>query len=221
MHTYEVRVFGADVRILVEERLDEVGLAEHVDKYPDQLSGGQKQRVGIARALVGHPRIILADEPTASLDKQSGRDVVELIQRLARENGAAVILVTHDNRILDAADRIIHLEDGRIRTMREAIAANNTRMLRLLDRYEPGAGRYLAALSLSLARVAIADRVVHDDEHAEKERGEKHGDEHGDEHGDDNHALGAATGVIGGGLLFAGHLLNLKASRRRREENGS
>ena len=161
---------GVDPHTLIETALAEVGLTEHLDKFPDQLSGGQKQRVGIARALVGRPRIILADEPTASLDKQSGRDVVELIQRLARENGAAVILVTHDNRILDAADRIVHLEDGRVRSMREVVTASNTRMLRLLDRYDPEAGPFLAALSISLARVAAADRIVHEDERAEMRR---------------------------------------------------
>ena len=89
--------------------LERVGLHEHEHQYPGQLSGGQKQRAGIARALVNRPQIVLADEPTASLDKQSGRDVVELIQDLAREDGSAVILVTHDNRILDVADRILHL----------------------------------------------------------------------------------------------------------------
>ena len=153
-----------DGRKRIETALDEVGLTDHLEKHPDQLSGGQMQRVGIARALVGHPRIVLADEPTASLDKHAGRSVVDLIQRLARENGAAVILVTHDNRILDVADRIVNLEDGRIQTMREAVAANNTRMLKLLDRHDPGASRYLAAFSLSLARVAAADRVIHDKE---------------------------------------------------------
>jgi putative ABC transport system ATP-binding protein len=70
---------------------------------------------------VGRPQIVLADEPTASLDKQSGRDVVELIQDLAREDGSAVILVTHDNRILDIADRILHLEDGRMKSLSEVV----------------------------------------------------------------------------------------------------
>lgn len=96
------------------EILAMVGLGEHVNYYPQQLSGGQKQRVAIARALVSHPRIVLADEPTAALDKQSGRDVVELMQRLARQQGCAILLVTHDNRILDIADRILYMEDGRL-----------------------------------------------------------------------------------------------------------
>jgi putative ABC transport system ATP-binding protein len=92
--------------------LDAVGLADRVDYYPENLSGGQKQRVAIARALVSQPRLILADEPTAALDKQSGRDVVEIMQRLAKEQNCAILLVTHDNRILDIADRIVNMEDG-------------------------------------------------------------------------------------------------------------
>jgi putative ABC transport system ATP-binding protein len=94
--------------------LEAVGLGDRVDYYPDALSGGQKQRVAIARALVSHPKLILADEPTAALDSRSGRDVVEIMQRLAREQGCAILLVTHDNRILDVADRIINMEDGRL-----------------------------------------------------------------------------------------------------------
>jgi putative ABC transport system ATP-binding protein len=79
-----------------------------------ELSGGQKQRVAIARALVAHPAIILADEPTAALDSASGRDVVNIMQKLAREQGSTILLVTHDDRILDIADRLVHLEDGRL-----------------------------------------------------------------------------------------------------------
>ena len=86
-----------------------------MDYYPAKLSGGQRQRVAIARALVGRPQLVLADEPTAALDSHSGRDVVELLQRLATEHGAAILMVTHDNRVLDVADRIIEMEDGRIK----------------------------------------------------------------------------------------------------------
>ncbi|GAB1539030.1 DevA family ABC transporter ATP-binding protein [Scytonema sp. NUACC21] len=94
--------------------LESVGLGHRVSYYPDSLSGGQKQRVAIARALVSQPKIVLADEPTAALDKQSGRDVVELMQKLAKEQGCTILLVTHDNRILDIADRIIYMEDGHL-----------------------------------------------------------------------------------------------------------
>lgn len=94
--------------------LKAVGLQERVDYYADSLSGGQKQRVAIARALVSQPKIVLADEPTAALDKKSGRDAVEIMQKLAKEQGCTILLVTHDNRILDIADRIIYMEDGRL-----------------------------------------------------------------------------------------------------------
>ena len=97
---------------LSENMLTAVGLQERVNYYPDNLSGGQKQRIAIARALVNQPPLVLADEPTAALDKQSGRDVVEIMQRLAKEQGTAILLVTHDNRILDIADRIMEMEDG-------------------------------------------------------------------------------------------------------------
>ena len=95
--------------------LNHVGLGERLNYYPDNLSGGQKQRVAIARALVSHPRLVLADEPTAALDSKSGRDVVELMQKLAKEQGCTIFIVTHDNRILDVADRIVHMEDGMLK----------------------------------------------------------------------------------------------------------
>ncbi len=94
--------------------LEKVGLGHRLHYYPDSLSGGQKQRVAIARALVTHPKIILADEPTAALDKQSGRDVVDIMHQLAKEQGCAILLVTHDHRILDIADRTVNLEDGHL-----------------------------------------------------------------------------------------------------------
>ncbi|NEZ54838.1 ATP-binding cassette domain-containing protein [Adonisia turfae] len=94
--------------------LEAVGLGKYLYSRPEQLSGGQKQRVAIARALVNKPQVILADEPTASLDGHTGREVVELMQQLAKQQGCTIILVTHDNRILDIADRIISLEDGRL-----------------------------------------------------------------------------------------------------------
>jgi putative ABC transport system ATP-binding protein len=95
--------------------LEAVGLGHRVGYLPDDLSGGQKQRVAIARALVTEPKLILADEPTAALDRKSGREVVELMQGLAREQGCTILLVTHDDRILDIAHRIIHMEDGRLK----------------------------------------------------------------------------------------------------------
>jgi putative ABC transport system ATP-binding protein len=114
--------------------LEGVGLAGHADRYPDQLSGGEKQRVAIARALAGHPRLILADEPTASLDREAGRDVVERIRTLAREEGCAVVLVTHDHRILDIADRLLHLEEGRLTSATEAVLASTQHLLNTLTK---------------------------------------------------------------------------------------
>ena len=94
--------------------LEAVGLGERINYHPHHLSGGQKQRVAIARALVSHPKMVLADEPTAALDSKSGHEIVEIMQRLAKEQGCTILIVTHDNRILDVADRIIELEDGRL-----------------------------------------------------------------------------------------------------------
>lgn len=104
----------ADGRI--KSLLTRLGLGERVHYKPKSLSGGQKQRVAIARGLVHKPRLILADEPTAALDEKSGREVVTLFQELARDEGATIIMVTHDNRILDVADRIVNMVDGRIKS---------------------------------------------------------------------------------------------------------
>lgn len=94
--------------------LDVLGLADRMHAKPARLSGGQKQRVAIARALVGNPDIIFADEPTAALDRDSGYRAVELLRRLSRARGTTTLMVTHDNRILDLADRILRMEDGRL-----------------------------------------------------------------------------------------------------------
>ena len=92
--------------------LERVGLQAARDANPATLSGGEQQLVAIARAIVNRPAILLADEPTAALDSKSGRDVVNLMQKLAKEQGCTILMVTHDNRILDIADRIIYMEDG-------------------------------------------------------------------------------------------------------------
>ena len=113
-----------DINAKTVAMLETVGLGNRVDYYPESLSGGQKQRVAIARALVSHPQIVLADEPTAALDKKSGRDVVELMQKLAKEQGCTILLVTHDNRILDIADRIVYMEDGLLKSDSVDTAAN-------------------------------------------------------------------------------------------------
>jgi putative ABC transport system ATP-binding protein len=97
-------------RLLIEQ----VGLAKKYDSFPLDLSGGQKQRVAIARALAGSPGVILADEPTAALDSTSGRNVMEMMRELAHTHGRGVVVVTHDSRVLEYGDRIVHMEDGKI-----------------------------------------------------------------------------------------------------------
>jgi putative ABC transport system ATP-binding protein len=118
-----------EARSRCTDALETVGLKHRVDYYPEHLSGGQKQRVAIARALVRKPRIVLADEPTASLDHKSGREVVDLMRALAKQQGCAILMVTHDNRILDIADRILTLEDGHITTFAAGLAANTGHLL--------------------------------------------------------------------------------------------
>jgi putative ABC transport system ATP-binding protein len=106
----EVR--GRQARERATEVLCQVGLDHRLDFLPRNLSGGEKQRVSIARALANSPRMILADEPTGNLDSNTGRIVVELMTRLARQRDSGVVIVTHDNRIMDVADRVLHLSDG-------------------------------------------------------------------------------------------------------------
>lgn len=113
-----VQVHGSVPEALAAKAADHalglVGLSDRTTYLPANLSGGQKQRVAVARALVASPALVLADEPTAALDKESAADVVDLLKRMAKARGTTTLLVTHDNRILDRADRILTLEDGRI-----------------------------------------------------------------------------------------------------------
>ncbi len=112
-------------RARTAEILERIGLAERMDYRPERLSGGQRQRVAIARALVHRPRLVLADEPTAALDKDTAQSVLDLLRELVTQNATAVIMVTHDTRLLDAADRVIHMVDGRI--------VSNVQVRRVLD----------------------------------------------------------------------------------------
>ena len=107
-----------DARKEAASLLDVVGIGEKLDSRADQLSGGQRQRVAVARALAGSPPILLADEPTASLDAESGLNVTQLLKDIARDRGGTVVVVTHDNRIFHLADRIVTIEDGRIQGTR-------------------------------------------------------------------------------------------------------
>lgn len=108
---------GVKERVAKQEAvylLEQVGLADKAQSLPRDLSGGQKQRVAIARALAGRPALIMADEPTAALDSHSGHLVIDLLRKLAKEGGHSVLMVTHDPRIIDVADRVTYLEDGMI-----------------------------------------------------------------------------------------------------------
>jgi putative ABC transport system ATP-binding protein len=125
---------GRTRRQRAEAMLEAVGLGDYLDTPPSGLSGGQRQRVAIARALAASPSLVLADEPTASLDRATGRAVVELLEKIAREQSVSVLLVTHDHRILDIADRVLHLEDGRLSSYTAAVAANTEHLLASLGR---------------------------------------------------------------------------------------
>jgi len=107
-------VRGDAAKARAGQLLEQVGIGEKFNSFPADLSGGQKQRVAIARALAGDPDIILADEPTAALDSHTGRKVIEMMRELAHRNGRAVVIVTHDSRLLEFADRTIRIEDGLI-----------------------------------------------------------------------------------------------------------
>ena len=111
--TYRQRMPSADRKKRVMESLERVGMAHRVRHYPSQLSGGQQQRVAVARALAGHPSILLADEPTGNLDSRNGEAVMELLQNLHRE-GATICMVTHDPRFAKHAQREVHLFDGKV-----------------------------------------------------------------------------------------------------------
>ncbi len=115
-------VTGREARSKAGELLGYLGLADRVDHMPDQLSGGQQQRVAIARALAVQPAVVLADEPTAALDSTRSRDVMQLFRRVAHDRGAAVVVVTHDHRTLDAFDTVHEMEDGRLFPHRPAHA---------------------------------------------------------------------------------------------------
>jgi putative ABC transport system ATP-binding protein len=113
----------AEALACARDMLARLGMADHADKLPSQLSGGQQQRVAIARALVHEPRLMVCDEPTAALDAHNGYTAMELLRAVAMGRDRAVIVVTHDNRIFDFADRIVHMEDGRVTGVEPGTAA--------------------------------------------------------------------------------------------------
>ncbi|TWT94284.1 ATP-binding cassette domain-containing protein [Neorhodopirellula pilleata] len=146
-----------------EEMLQSVGLGDRIHYKPKNLSGGQKQRVAVARGLVHRPDILLADEPTAALDEESGRQVVTLFQRQAREHGTAIVIVTHDNRILDVADRIVKMDFGKIaRDTNLGEAALLGEMLHRCDLFTSVGVPTLTAIAHKMKREehAPGDRIV-------------------------------------------------------------
>jgi putative ABC transport system ATP-binding protein len=140
-------------RARTEEVLRRIGLGERMDYKPERLSGGQRQRVAIARALVHRPRLLLADEPTAALDKDTARVVLDMMRELAREAASAILMVTHDTRLLDAADRIVHMVDGRI--------VSNIQVRRVLDicRYLRQSQLFVGQTPMELTEIAEKMRL--------------------------------------------------------------
>lgn len=111
---YPLKMSASERRKIANERLMQVGLAERAAHLPSRMSGGEQQRVAIARALVNHPTLILADEPTGNLDSATGQDILALFRRLNAESGVALLIITHDEKVAGATDRILYMKDGRL-----------------------------------------------------------------------------------------------------------
>ena len=131
MELRETRPDPAQARADATALLAELGMEAHLDAFPRQLSIGQKQRIAIARALINHPRLILADEPTAALDHDNAELVIGLLKQRAAKDGAAILMVTHDNRVFAAADRIVAMLDGRIDTVTQVATKEERRAARI------------------------------------------------------------------------------------------
>ena len=146
-----------------EEMLTAVGLGDRISYKPSGLSGGQKQRVAVARGLVHRPDVLLADEPTAALDEESGRQVVELFRQEANARGTAIVIVTHDNRILDVADRIVKMDFGRIardtRVQEASLIGEMMRKCRVFDGVTVSTLNRLAE-RMEVEQVAAGTRVI-------------------------------------------------------------
>ena len=134
-----------------------LGLEHRLHYKPENLSGGQKQRVAIARALAHGPRIVLADEPTAALDEESGREVIKLLKELADRERVTILLVTHDNRILDAADRIVNMVDGRIKS--DVLVRESNLIVEFIQKVPTFSGLRMPVLA-SIADKMFAQPVV-------------------------------------------------------------
>jgi putative ABC transport system ATP-binding protein len=131
--------------------LTRLGLGQRLNYKPESLSGGQKQRVAIARGLAHNPKIVLADEPTAALDEKSGREVVTLFKELARDQKVTIVMVTHDNRILDVADRVVNMVDGRVKS--DVVVSEATLICEFIQKLPPFQGLTPATLA------SIADKM--------------------------------------------------------------
>lgn len=154
---------GADVKPKIEQMLTRLGLGQRVHYKPKSLSGGQKQRVAIARGLIHNPRIVLADEPTAALDEESGREAVSLLREMADREKCTVLIVTHDNRILDVADRIINMVAGHIKNDSDVHQTEKVcEFLRKTEFFADLTPRTLAELANNIAvrRFESGDRIV-------------------------------------------------------------
>ena len=134
MSTELLGLKNSEIKSGIEGTLTRLGLGERIHYKPKSLSGGQKQRVAIARGIIHQPDLILADEPTAALDAESGREVVTIFQEMAKERGCTILIVTHDNRILDVADRIVSMVDGNIRS--SVLVKWNSAMCKILNEFQ-------------------------------------------------------------------------------------
>jgi putative ABC transport system ATP-binding protein len=151
--------------------LERLGLGHRIDYKPRFLSGGERQRVAIGRALVNHPRLVLADEPTAALDKDSTMNVIKLLKATTVEHGAAVMMVTHDHRIIDSADRLVHMVDGRI--MSDVVLHDALRIcefLRPIDLFKSLTPRQLTDVAERMTKrhFAAGDTVIREGEPGEE-----------------------------------------------------
>jgi putative ABC transport system ATP-binding protein len=163
MSTELLGMATSDANPKIESTLDRLGLGDRIHYKPKSLSGGQKQRVAIARGIIHQPDLILADEPTAALDADSGREVVTIFQEMARDLGSTILIVTHDNRILDVADRIVSMVDGRISS--SVLVKWNAAMCKLLNDFPvfndltPNAISRVAEM-MELKRFKAGDEII-------------------------------------------------------------
>ena len=163
MSTELMGMKNSEAKPKIEAVLKRLGLGERIYYKPKSLSGGQKQRVAIGRGIIHQPSLILADEPTAALDAESGREVVTIFQEMARDFGSTILIVTHDNRILDVADRIVNMVDGNIRS--NVLVQWNSVMCQILNNFPIFRGLTPTAISkvadmMELKRFAPGDVII-------------------------------------------------------------